>query len=80
MTGQKEQIASTDASNSASTVIFGPVPQTATPNACRHENSRSGTADAPNSDADAFFRANPDALLEGLLTETLAVFGDPTPD
>ena len=82
MTRQKEQITSADAVNPAFPVIFGPALQPAAPKACRRENSRAttGTADAPDSSADAFLRANPDALLEGLLTETLAVFGDPTPD
>ena len=82
MTRKNGQITSADALNPAFPVIFGPVLQPATPKASRQENSRvnAGAAGAPNSDADAFFRANPDALLEGLLTETLAAFRGPASD
>ncbi len=82
MTWKKEQITSADALNPAFPVIFGPVPQPATPQASWHENAgaNTGAADAPNGDADTFFRANPDALLEGLLTETLAAFRGPASD
>ena len=82
MTRQKEQITSADALNPAFPVIFGPALQPAAPKACRREYSRAntGTADAPDSNADAFLRANPDALLEGLLTATLAAFGGSASD
>ena len=82
MTRQKEQITSVDAANPAFPVIFGPILQPAAPKTCRQGNSRAntGTADAPDGNADAFLRANPDALLEGLLAATRAAFEGSVPD
>jgi len=40
--------------------------------------NRRPVADAGTNHTETFFRAHPDALLDALLAETLAQFGDPT--
>ncbi|MHB8347614.1 MAG: hypothetical protein ACYDHM_10620 [Acidiferrobacterales bacterium] len=82
MTRQQNQTACAQESISVFPAIFGPHPSSAAPDMHRLPDisAKSGARVVPNGDADAFFRAHPDALLEGLLAETAAAFGDPVSD
>ncbi len=82
MLGYKVQTASVETPIPATPFYFGAIQDPGKSGTHGHMNGRvsTRTADAENSEANAFFRAHPDVFLAGLLFETAAAFGNTAPD
>lgn len=82
MPGHKVQTASVETPIPATPLYFGAIRDSGKLGRYGHPNGRvsARTADAGNNEADAYFRAHPDAFLAGMLMETIAAFGNTIPD